>query len=426
MPGHKGKTFIGEEAFDITEVHGADAISCPTGIIAESENSAAALFSAAKTVYSTEGCTLAIKEMLYLAVMHAKINGKKPYILAARNTHNAFISAATLLGFDFGWITGKGNILSQSITPKILEKFFTAKKKKPTAVYVTSPDYLGNILDIAGLKAVCEKHGALLLVDNAHGAYMRFSEVDTHPLSLGADMCCDSAHKTLPCLTGGAYLHINKAVYEVIGGLIDEARSLFCSTSPSWLILRSLDNLNAILADGYPSKIRSSEKQVFYLALALSLKGFKVSGDERLKITLETKSYGYYGYEIAVILRNNGIEVEFADKDFVVLMFTPEIGGEQFEKVVNVFSTIERKEIIDEIPPFMQLPERAVPLREAVFIPSEEVGAADSLGRIFASAPVSCPPAVPIIVPGEIIDGNTLDLFEYYGVNKVKVLKNKD
>lgn len=81
--------------------------------------------------------------------------------------------------------------------------------EKPAAVYLTSPDYIGNILDIARLSAVCRRFGVPLLVDNAHGAYLRFLPESMHPLGLGADMCCDSAHKTLPALTGAAYLHIS-------------------------------------------------------------------------------------------------------------------------------------------------------------------------------------------------------------------------
>jgi tetratricopeptide (TPR) repeat protein len=76
---------------------------------------------------------------------------------------------------------------------------------------VTSPDYLGNTLDISALAQVCHARGTPLLVDNAHGAYLRFLPRDRHPITLGADLCCDSAHKTLPVLTGGAYLHFGKA-----------------------------------------------------------------------------------------------------------------------------------------------------------------------------------------------------------------------
>lgn len=81
----------------------------------------------------------------------------------------------------------------------------------PFAVYVTSPDYLGNILDIAGLSAVCAAHDVPLLVDNAHGAYLQFLAPSAHPIALGATACCDSYHKTLPVLTGGAYLQISAA-----------------------------------------------------------------------------------------------------------------------------------------------------------------------------------------------------------------------
>ena len=204
----------------MTEIRGADVLSCPKGIIAKSEKNAAATFGAAQTVYSTEGSTASIKAMLYLACAYAKETGKNEVILAARNVHKAFCDAAALLGFGIEWLYDEGgDLLSYSLTAQTLEKKLSSMPVLPVAVYVTSPDYLGNIADIKAIAKVCEHHGVLLLVDNAHGAYLKFLMEDIHPMTLGADMCADSAHKTLPCLTGGSYLHIKSCVNEVIGGL---------------------------------------------------------------------------------------------------------------------------------------------------------------------------------------------------------------
>ena len=85
MPGHKGKSFLGIEEYDITEISGADVLYDANGIIKESEENAAKLFGAKKTVYSAEGSSLSIRAMLYLAVLHAKENGRKPIIAAGRN-----------------------------------------------------------------------------------------------------------------------------------------------------------------------------------------------------------------------------------------------------------------------------------------------------------------------------------------------------
>ena len=210
MPGHKGNPVIGCEMFDITEINGADVLGNADGIIAESEANAASLFNTAKTFYSTEGSTLCIKAMLALI----KKNSIKsvPKILAARNAHKAFVYACALLGLEPEWIFPKEftHLCACELSCNELDDILKNADSLPDAVYITSPDYLGNVMDVKGLSDICHKYGIPLLVDNAHGAYLAFLNESLHPIALGADMCCDSAHKTLPVLTGGAYLHLSK------------------------------------------------------------------------------------------------------------------------------------------------------------------------------------------------------------------------
>ena len=425
MPGHKGAGAIGCEAYDLTEISGADVLADPKGIISESQANAAALFGAAKTAYFTEGATSAIKSMLFLAVAYAGERGEKPYILAARNAHKAFLSAAIELDFDFEWLTsGLDTLITQNVTPETLENGLLTAGQKPTAVYVTSPDYLGNMLDVKGLASVCKEHGALLLVDNAHGAYLNFLKDNKHPLYLGADMCCDSAHKTLPCLTGGAYLHINSAVNEVIGGYLPQAASLFTSTSPSWLTLYSLDKLNDYLAGDYRERLNDYIKRVDDLKAWLKEKGFELLGGEPLKVTVAPKSFGYKGVEVADILSKGGTEVEFSDGDHVVMMFTPENGYAVFDTLKKSLD-IKRRDETYAAPPAPVIPKRAMRPREAYFALSEQLPVNDAIGRVFSSCALSCPPAVPVITAGEVIDENTLKLFEYYGIKTCRVVKTQ-
>ena len=99
-----------------------------------------------------------------------------------------------------------------------------------------------------------------------------------HPIKLGSAMCCDSAHKTLPVLTGGAYLHIGKNAPEYFGENAVNALSLHASTSPSYLILQSLDLCNAYLADSYKENLTETIGKVDSLKNFLREKGFKLSG----------------------------------------------------------------------------------------------------------------------------------------------------
>ena len=127
----------------------------------------------------------------------------------------------------------------------------------PFGVYVTSPDYLGGMQDIRALSAVCDTFGMPLLVDNAHGAYLRFLPGEPlHPIALGAAMCCDSAHKTLPVVTGGAYLHLGENAPVQEEAAVRGALALFGSTSPSYLILQSLDACNRQLTESYPAGLQ--------------------------------------------------------------------------------------------------------------------------------------------------------------------------
>ena len=236
MPGHKGAGILGFEGMDLTEIYGADELFAAEGIIKESEQNASSLFGC-PTYYSTQGSTLCIQTMCTILCQDAKSKGKKPKILAGRNAHRSFIHAAALLDFEIEWLYGNSDYLSCKIHAEDLEKAII--ESLPTAVYLTNPDYLGNLLDIQSLASVCKKHNVLLAIDNAHGAYLRFLEPSLHPIDLGADLCCDSAHKTLPVLTGGAYLHLSDSLNQVWKNDVKHFMEYFSSTSPSYLIMAS-------------------------------------------------------------------------------------------------------------------------------------------------------------------------------------------
>ena len=424
MPGHKGEALLGVEALDITEIEGADVLYAPTGIIAESEKNAANLFGSGRTAYSAEGSSLSIRAMLYLALLWGRENGKDTTVFAGRNAHRVFHSAAALLDLDVEWLYGDDDtITSCKITPEALDEALKRTEKKPFAVYLTSPDYLGNILDISGLSKVARRHGILCLVDNAHGAYLKFLEESKHPLTLGAHICTDSAHKTLPALTGAGYLHISKDAPSIIFDEADGAMALFASTSPSYLILQSLDAVNKYLSEGYTKALWSFCREISAIKAELSAHGYHFIGDEPLKLTIDAKAYGYSGEEIAKLLRNAHIVCEHADRDALVLMLTPETGKNGLTRLREALLSIEKKEALCQRPPKPRRLCSALSAREAIMSRREKISAKESLGRILADATVSCPPAIPIVALGEVIDENAITLFEYYGIDTVTVVK---
>ena len=431
MPGHKGASLLGFEQFDITEVAGADSLYEADGIIRESEKNASLLFGC-PTYYSTEGSSQCIRAMLYLVMLHAKEQGvDRPLILAGRNAHKTFLSAVGLLDLDVEWLypEHEHGYLDCPVSPLGLTDALVrleTEGRLPSAVYLTSPDYLGNMVDIEGLAAVCHGFGVLLAVDNAHGAYLKFLSPSLHPMDLGADLCCDSAHKTLPVLTGGAYLHIGSHLPMSLRAQVKQALCLFGSTSPSYLILQSLDVANAVMADGgFTASLTETARRVEACCLRLRERGLSAHCHEPLKLTVYPTLYGYTGVEVAAYLRKNGIECEFADPDSLVLMFTPAITEADTARFTEMLTSLPKGEPLLLCPPPLIPPQRVMSVREALLSPAEVLPISECVGRVAAAATVGCPPAVPIVVSGERIGESAAACFAYYGIEVCSVVKEE-
>lgn len=422
MPGHKGIGPLGCEPLDITEVHGADALYEAEGIISQSEANAAVLFGSGRTVFSTEGSSQCIRAMLYLALTN-RPRGAKPVVVAARNVHKAFVYAAALLDLEVVWLAPEGDarsLCSCRITAETLERTLSGMDAPPCAVYVTSPDYLGGRADISALAQVCHAHETVLAVDNAHGAYLHFLTEPIHPLDLGADICCDSAHKTLNVLTGGAYLHISK---DAPAGFAENAKSamaLFGSTSPSYLIMASLDLCNRYLAADFSTNLTDCVEKLEVLRRKLTQNGWQVEDTDPLRVTVNAPD-GMTGLELADRLREGGVECEYADPEFLVFMATPSNTQEDFDRVAKALGVNTAPAAV-RAPLPVAIGKQARSIREAIFAPHETIPTSEGLGRICASPTVSCPPAIPIAVSGEVIGKEAMALFIHYGVSTVDVL----
>lgn len=422
MPGHHGKNITDNDdlsamyRLDITEINGADSLFEADGIIQESENNTAKLYGSDACLFSAGGSTACIQAMLGAM----KLENRR--VIAIRNVHRAFLNACALLDLDVEWIMPDytSGILSGVINPDDVE---AALAKFPhSCLYVTSPDYTGRIADIASLAALCHKYDSLLIVDNAHGAHLRFLPRNLHPISLGADMCCDSAHKMLPALTGAAMLHVKDKKYKPI---LKQTMSIFTSTSPSYLIMMSLDLCNKYINERIRRDIAAN---------LIHIHNFRVNFVERLifaesepfHITIKAAESGYNGNELAEMLRRNGAECEYSDRDTVILLMSPANKAEDYKKLTNALenaldslSKADLKPVY--IPPV--LPEKAMSIRNAAFSPCEEIPVDKAEGRICAAVKVPCPPAVPIAASGEIIDRNCIKIFKSYSISSVIVVK---
>ncbi len=445
MPGHKGHGPLGVEALDITEIMGADSLYEADGIIEESERNATAIFGTGRTFYSTEGSTHGIRAMLFLALTHWKRKywkqvreGVRPAVVAARNAHKAFLTAAVLLDLDIVWLWGegarKGTLCACPVSEKELSDALGALAYPPVAVYVTSPDYLGGMLDLSALAAVAHAHGTWFLVDNAHGAYLHFLPKPLHPMDLGADICCDSAHKTLPVLTGGAYLHIAQNMFQEMGGEAEknvrQALALFGSTSPSYLILESLDLANRYLAEDYKERLTAFINSLEQVKNKMRSFGWKLEETEPLKLTVAAKR-GCSGNMLSWLFRAWGVECEYADKDFLVLMVTPENTQEDFKRILCCIEGITQSPTLREPEKYLEKepsmpvylpPRRVCSVREAVFAPHETIPVQKAAGRVMGPVAVHCPPAIPVVVSGEEIREDIIPVLEYYRIQQVEVM----
>lgn len=427
MPGHKGRPFGADElaalfSYDITEIKGADSLFAAEGIIAESEKNASGLFGSAQTFYSAGGSTLCIQAMLAAAASPGTT------VIAARNCHRAFLSACIFLDIDVEWIYPQyesGSLISGNITPDMVEKAADCAKaagKRVSGVYLTSPDYLGKMQELDEISEVCRRHGFKLLVDNAHGAYLAFARKNgavLHPLAHGADICCDSAHKTLPVLTGGAYLHFKNPPQKDIKGIM----AMFGSTSPSYPILGSLDLCNKYIDERIEQDLNAMTAALNEAKQQLS-NAWSIESSEPAKLTVYALPSGLTGFELAEELRKRGVECEYADYTHTVLMFSPFSQIEDIFRAKSALSSVKQTGL-PKPKPYVCFPplEAAMTMRNAALAESETIPSENAVGRICAKPVACCPPGIAAAVSGEIFSEECINILKNYSIFNVDVVK---
>ena len=369
MPGHKRC----EEQHDFTEIDGFDVLSHPEGIIAESQRRAAGLFGADRTYYLVNGSTAGIlagilaasdkdKKVLvgpdcHKSVYHAlelgrltavDADGQYLYkgdgrITAVNNDDGADVeeskslsNAKTLVSLE-----DIGRKLDWEILPERIERTLEAGNGKAGSiglVVVTSPSYEGVVSDIARIAEIAHSHGALLLVDEAHGSHLGM-----HPAfpensnRLGADLVVHSMHKTMSALTQTALLHVNTSGHALLAGREDEAERLSSriehflemlqTSSPSYLLMESMDLCVDLL---------TKEKEALFEAYADRLERFRAqiggltyidlfetehSDPGKLVFTVKQNPAGLTAPQLYACLRDRfDIQLEFAQENYALAM----------------------------------------------------------------------------------------------------------
>ncbi len=415
MPGHKGRGLEWLSAqMDITEVAGADSLYQASEAILRCEQGYAAHYGSRGSFLSAGGATLCIQAMLALV---AKPGSR---VVAPRMNHASAVRAMGLLGLEPAWVWPQADAsgLPLPATPEQIAKVLDATPQA-CAVYITSPDYFGRITHIAPIVALCRSRGLPLLVDNAHGAHLQF--FGCHPLQQGADMTADSLHKSLPVLTGGAVLHLARQEYLPFAR---QAMALFGSTSPSYLILASADAALARLQGELGPRMRQLAEQLAELKTLAERQGLPALDTEPLRLCLCYGRAGWSDQAFNAYLRQSGLEPEYAHGGICVLMASPFNTPQDLARLRNMLQGFTpTQQALPPLPPMPgTAPARRLPLREALLAPRRQLPVAQAAGYTCAQVVATCPPGIPLLLPGEVVSPGTAALLQAYGITAIDVI----
>ena len=435
MPGHKRNTALAPyldtlgAALDITEIPGFSNLHDPTGALVQRMQDAAALWGSKRAWWLVGGSTAGL-----LAAIDAATQAGDE-VLIARNCHKSVYNACMLCRLKTAYIQPPlfpDHSFSDRITP---EQVDAALKAHPNTrlVALTSPTYEGLRSDIPAISEIVHRHGAVLLIDEAHGAHLGLSEhFPASAVTLGADMVVQSLHKTLPSLTQTAMLHLcsDRVSEDELGFRL----SVYQTSSPSYLLMASIDSCVQLLsAHGDALFMQWKERmQRFYGALCLQhlhLPLQTVSHCDPSKILISTAGTGITGPELAALLRNSySIETEMSTADTVLCMTGMGDTEEALLRLAAALNEIDRSLHTADSPapvslplPKVQLPMHAAAKSETEFVPLWD--AANCIAGDFLWA---YPPGIPLVVPGEVIGEELLAYIQAAADKGVEIHSSKN
>lgn len=427
MPGHKRQMFFQNPyAIDITEIGGFDNLHHSEGILKEAQERAKELYGARKTYYLVNGSTCG----LLAAICAVTCRGDK--VLVARNCHKAVYHAVFLQElipeYLFPEQTRCG--IQGQITVNAVKQALQ-KHSGIRAVILTSPTYDGVVSDIAGISEVVHRHGIPLIVDEAHGAHLGFSEgFPPNAITLGADVVVLSIHKTLPAFTQTALLHLcSERVNEKS---VEEYLDIFETSSPSYILMAGMERCIRMIAEKKNELFSALEYNLgeFYTSMAhlknlhilrrQELTGQEAFNFDESKILIFTGGAGIDGRRLQELLRSRyQLELEMACSSYAMALSSVMDTKEGFHRLAAALSELDvemsdrmiQKEISsyqkhkkeENITIYRHL-EKEMEIHEAKRYPVCEMDVADAVGQISADYILPYPPGIPVIVPGERID----------------------
>jgi lysine decarboxylase len=444
MPGHKqGSTFPGEylvnlAKIDLTEVPGLDNLHNPEGPILEAQKLAAKAFGARESFFLVNGTTSGI-----YAAMYAALNPDDK-VLIMRNSHKSVYNGLVLTGAVPVYINPEIDYedgIPMGVDINKLEEYLK-KDESIKAVVMTYPNYYGFCSDIIGISDIVHKYNKILIVDEAHGAHFPFSNnLPLSSIQAGADIVVQSVHKTLSSFTQSSILHLNSDRIDI--DRLKYSLSLFQSTSPSYLLMSSLDLARDYMEKEGKKRLEKAIILADYARYEINTLGeirclgeeivgsFGIVDFDRTKLTVSVKNLCITGPEAERFLRENfNIQVEMADTFNMLAMVTLADDKEKVDLLIKGIRGLENvkkdKKTAEEVAAYPDTPEIVLNPSEAVRQKTKLISLEEAEGRISADFIIPYPPGVPLICPGERIKK---DMVKYINVlyNKgIKVLGLKN
>lgn len=400
MPGHKGKlpTQWMDGAMDQTETAMTDDLFAPESGIAQAQELYAKRVGAASTLFLTGGSTSGMLAMVLSSV------GEGGKMILPRNAHHSAMSACVWGDIEPVFVTPQVRADGSSYMEETDVLDAIAQHPEAQAVLVTRPDYYGQLTDLTKIVASAHEKNMRVLVDEAHGAHFPWQKNVKSAMACGADLCVQSAHKTLPALTGAAILHMARGID---ASHVRRVLRMVHTSSPSFLIMRTLDGARAWMDEHGVAALETLQGQIdaFWKNLAPEYRNAQTlwgGAVDPLRIVIDVTQRGYTGWEASDALMQAGIDAEMADECRVVFIPSVWDAPDWLQIAARALNALENRAPIAPQCDWKAIaPLRAMRLRKAALGKSEAVALERAVGRICAVSAGIYPPGVPLCTPGE-------------------------
>ncbi|WNB92056.1 aminotransferase class I/II-fold pyridoxal phosphate-dependent enzyme [Bacillus sp. NEB1478] len=427
VPGHKnGKIFEKSGAaffktvlpLDATELTGLDDLHHPEGVIKEAQELLASFYEVNKSYLLVGGSTSGNLAMILSSFEQGDV------VFVQRNSHKSVLNGLELAGVTPVFLSPEMDVEGGYPLGITIDTVNDALTKFPESkgIILTNPTYYGLQQDITGIADAIHGHGGIVLVDEAHGAHFGLKDMPKMAIQQGADAAVQSAHKTLPALTMGAFLHVNSDRIDEYR--LSHALQMVQSSSPSYLLMASLDLSRLYLENLSEEDVTSiiNQSQTFkefidslpHLQVVKNPKGYVT---DPLKVTIQSDRE-ISGYKLQSLFEKEGIYPELADERNVLLVL-PLGMMDSLSELKKVFYILadqlkvyKNKESVENIPTaFPSVSMLELTYTQMKKLRAKKILIEDAAGYIAAIAVIPYPPGIPLIVKGEKITSESIRLY---------------